>query len=125
MPQSTRVAGSRPVKRASSGRSGPSVAQAGVIGGISRCQPWRATIAAGRRSAAHQRCDWAAALVTSSARTPESRQAQYCGVGRKARAAARASGQSRSNQRSWRAAWAAPSMMPLLPRSRTPSASAR
>ena len=89
MPQSTRVAGSRPVRgraRAGSGRASP---RPGVIGGISRCQPWRATMAAGRRSAAHQRCDWAAALVTSSARTPESRQAQYCGVGRKARAAAK------------------------------------
>ena len=80
MPQSTRVPGPIPVRVAISGRTGPSVRQAGVIGGISRSQPWRATMLAGRRSATDQRCDCAAALVTSSAATPQSRQAQYCGV---------------------------------------------
>ena len=91
-PQTTRTSGESPVAAATAGLSGPSVSQARRIGGKRRVQPCRSTRLDRRPSFGRQRSVCAASDVTSVAITPLSRQDQYCGQARKARAAAKASG---------------------------------
>ena len=65
----------------------------------------RVTSELGLPATTSQRCDCAASEVTSLARTPDSRQAQYCGKVRIARARAKASGQALASQNICRPTW--------------------
>ena len=79
MPQTTGVAGSRPVAAATPGVIGPRRSAARRSGGIRRSQPSAATRGEKPRACGFQRSVWQPSEVASEAGTPQSRKAQYCG----------------------------------------------